>query len=121
MFALNNLTADANQTSQAVLADGSTVIFSFRYRPAVQRWTFDVTWGSFVANGLGLSTHPNRLRTWRQVIPFGLAVAVADGTDPFMANDLDCSSGQTPRVALTILDSTAGRTDVADVEAASFT
>jgi hypothetical protein len=120
MFALDNLTAAGNQTSQAVLADGSTVTFSFRYRPAVQRWTFDVAWGSFAATGLGLSTHPNRLRTWRKVIPFGLAVAVADSTDPFMADDLDCSNGQTPRVSLTVLDSTAGRTDVADVEAASF-
>lgn len=117
-YIVNNLTAAAVQTSIALLADGSSVTLTFRYRPAIQRWTVDVERGSFVAKGIGLSTNPNLLRLWRKVIPFGLAVSTADGTDPFMADDL---AGPTPRVTVTMLDNTGTLTDVEDVEEASFT
>ncbi|MES2155463.1 MAG: hypothetical protein V4510_10045 [bacterium] len=115
MFAINNLTTAGNQTSLAVLADGSTVTLTFRYRPAIQRWTVDVTRGVFVALGVGLSSGPNLLRIWRHIIPFGLKVSTADGTDPFMADDL---AGTPPRVTITVLDGSNGRTDLEDAEAA---
>lgn len=117
-YLLNNLTAAAVQTTIALLADGSSVTLTFRYRPAVQRWTVDVERGVFSAKGIGLATNPNLLRLWRRVIPFGLAVSTADGTDPFMADDL---AGPTPRVVVTMLDNTDTLTDVDDVEAGSFT
>lgn len=120
MFQIDNLKSTANQTSTATLADGSTVTLTFKYRPTIQRWTVDVLYKNFIANGVGLSTHPNLLRIWRDVIPFGLQVVTVDGTDPFMASDLDTSGGQTPRVIVNILDGTAGQTDLTDVEAASF-
>ena len=121
MFPVNNLTAAGVQTSAVLLADGTTVTLTFRYRPAIQRWTVDVSYQGFVANGVGLSTHPNLLRDWREVIPFGLQVATADGTDPFLASDLAYTPGGTPpRVIVTILDSTDGGTDVAATEAANF-
>lgn len=112
MFDLKNLTASANQTTTVVLQDGSTLQLTFKYRPAIQRWSIDLSYKNFKANGVGLATHPNLLRIWRNVIPFGIQVATADGTDPFMADDL--ASG---RVTVTILDGTAGRTDLLDAEA----
>lgn len=120
MFVLNNLTTAGNQTSTAILADGTRVVLTFRYRAAIQRWTVDVAYKTFVAKGLGLSTHPNLLRVWRNVIPFGLQVVTDDGTDPFMADDLASSPGTTPRVTINILDGTSGGTDLIDVEAANF-
>lgn len=115
MFPVNNLTDRPSQVSTAILADGTTVTLTFNYRPAIQRWSIDVAYKSFNARGVGLATHPNLLRPWRNVVPFGLAVATADGTDPFMADDL--SSG---RVKITMLDGTARGTDLDDVEAESF-
>lgn len=121
MFAVNNLTASGNQTSACLLADGSTVTLTFRYRAAVQRWTVDVAYRDYVNNGMGLATHPNLLRDWRLVIPFGLQVATVDGTDPFLADDLAYSpGGGRPRVVVRILDATNGGADVADVEAKFF-
>jgi len=117
MFAITNLTTSGNQTSIALLADGSSVTLTFIYRPAIQRWTVDVTRGDFSAKGIGLSTHPNLLRSWRNVIPFGLQVVTVDGTDPFMADDL---TGTPPRVIINMLDGTQGGTDLEDVEAANF-
>lgn len=115
MFALNNLTAAGNQTTTAILADGSSVILTFNYRAAIQRWTVDVMRGFFIAKGLGLSTHPNLLRSWRNIIPFGIQIETADGTDPFMADDL-----QSGRVTINILDGTNGGTDLTDVEKENF-
>lgn len=120
MFPINNLTLSASQTTGVQLADGTTVTLAFYYRPAVQRWTFDVTYKSFIAKGLGLSTHPNLLRDWRAIIPFGLQVVTADGTDPFMASDLSYNQGTPPRVVVNILDGTNGGTDVEDVETQYF-
>ena len=116
MFQINNLTTSANQTSIAIMADGSSVTLTFKYRPAIQRWTVDVSRGSFVANGLGLTTHPNLLRVWRDVIPFGLQIVTKDSTDPFMADDL-----QSGRVVINMLDNTGENTDVEDVETEYFT
>lgn len=117
MFVINNLTAAGNQTSLAILSDGSSVSLTFKYRAAIQRWTVDVTRGIFIAKGIGLASGPNLLRLWRNVIPFGLAVTTKDGTDPFMADDL---TGSPPRVTITMLDGTKGRSDLTDVEAANF-
>jgi hypothetical protein len=86
MFVLSNTTSNPNQTANAVLADGTTVTFTFIYRAAVQRWTVDVSYPTtgFKIQGKGLSTFANILRLWRNDIPFGLAVSTADGTDPFL-------------------------------------
>lgn len=113
MFKIDNLTNAGNQTSTAILDDGTTIAFTFIYRAAIQRWTVDVVYGAFVARAIGLASGPNLLRLWRRVIPFGLQVSTPDQTDPFMADDL--ASG---RVTLTVLDGTAGGTDVEDAEAA---
>lgn len=115
-YIINNLTTAAVQTTVALLADGSSVTLTFRYRPAIQRWTVDVERDTFSAKAVGLATNPNLLRLWRKVIPFGLAVSTADGTDPFMADDL-----QSGRVTITMLDNTGTFTDVDAVETASFT
>lgn len=115
MFQLNNLTASANQTSTAVLADGSSVVLTFHYWAVTHRWTFDASRKGFAVKGKGLSSHKNILRPWRNAVPFGLRVQTQDGTDPFMPDDL--SSG---RVAVIVLDGTAGSTDLTDAEKAFF-
>lgn len=123
MFALTNLTLNNVQTTTAILADGSALTLTFRYRAAVQRWTVDISYPKtgFIFNGKGLSTHPNLLRTWRNVIPFGIQVVTADGTDPFLPSDLAPGAGGTPaRVTVAVLDGTNGRSDLEDVEAKFF-
>lgn len=121
MFQLTQLTIAPNQPATAVLADGTSVFFTFIYRPALQRWTVDVSYPTtgFAEEGRGLAAHANLIRLWRNILPFGLQVATADGTDPFLASDLD-NSGGAARVKVLVLDSTGGLTDVQNVEAAVF-
>ena len=111
MNKITTLSDDSDQTMGFLLADGSQVQFTFHYKLTVQRWFVDVSYKTFKAQNIGLSTHPNLLRVWRNTLPFGLLVWTADSTDPFMLEDF--VSG---RVMLYVLDSTNGGTDVADIE-----
>lgn len=121
MIQISNLTVSANQTSTVVLNDGTSVTFTFVYAPGVQRWFFSISYPTtgYKETGIGLSSHYNLIRRLRDVLPFGLQVLTADGTDPFLANDLDCSANN-PRVVVSVLDSTGGLTNVEDVEEAFF-
>lgn len=89
MTQVDNLTASADQTSTLILPDNTAVTLRLRYRPRTQRWVADVGYATtgFQVNGLNLCCFPNVLRSWRDVIPFGLAFMTADFTDPFDIND----------------------------------
>ena len=116
MTLVNNLNNNAKQKTQIALADGSLVVLTLNYRPAVQRWFVDVAYKStFGLNGIGLSIHPNIIRSFRMVVPFGIAITAVDGVDPFDVNDF--ANG---RVQLFILDNTSTKTDVVDVETNIF-
>ncbi len=99
MNLIDVISQDANQLIRIPLDDGTTVELVLQYRPAIQRWSLNVTRGTFVLNGLNVTTFPNMLRTWRDLIPFGLACNSTDGGDPVYVDDF--TSG---RCALYILD-----------------
>ena len=116
MLQISNLTDNANQQTTSLLSDNSSVVFSFRFLPVVQRWVMDISYGDFAIKGMNLCIHPNLLRTFRQRIPFGLACVAPDGVDPFDINDF--ING---RILLFILDNSGGGTEVEEVEANYFT
>lgn len=87
MDSLDNLTNDPNQIAKFVLADGSTVIMNMVYNPAVQRWVMNVLRGTFEVNSINISIHPNFMREWRNIIPFGIGCTTTDGADPVYLDD----------------------------------
>lgn len=84
---LNNLTDFANQTTTLQLPDGTTANLTLIFNATAERWVANIVYGTLVINGLGVCCLPNILRQWKNVIPFGLACATNDQTDPFAAND----------------------------------
>ena len=108
MNQIDTISNEANQLIRFILDDGSTVVMNLVYRPASQRWTMDVGHDTFQANGINLGVHPNFMRPWRNVIPFGIACLATDGVDPIYIDDF--SNG---RCSLFILDAS----DVAAIEA----
>ena len=108
MNSIDNLSSAANQTTLVVLDDGTTVTLTLTYRAATQRWTLDVLRGTFQAFGINVSAHPNLLREWRNVVPFGLACSTTDGGDPVYLEDF--SNGRATLLILT-------QDDVAAIEA----
>jgi hypothetical protein len=67
---------------------GSPILFTLTYRPRVQAWFADIVFGSFTLHGFRLTKYPNVLQAYRNIIPFGLALAITDDLDPFLINDL---------------------------------
>ena len=99
MQQIANLTDDANQTTHVVLPDGSIVDINLIYIGTVQMWMYSVTHPLLTVTGRVLCNHPNNLRNWKNIIPFGLGCLVNDGSEPLLQNDF--ISG---RVTLYILD-----------------
>jgi len=113
MNIIDGLGNEAYQIIQLVLSDGSVAVLELKYRPMTQRWNLDVVHDTFPAGavrGIGLSAHPNLLRQWRNVIPFGLACVTNTGVDPFSIEDF-----ATQRAVLYLLQGADVRTIETDV------
>lgn len=102
MNLVDNLSDDASQLTRLALPDGSLVVLALVYQPATQRWTVSVTRNDFTVNNMNLCVHPNLLREWREVIPFGLAITSTDGGDPVLIDDF--ISGRIQLYVLTAAD-----------------
>lgn len=111
MNQVDNLSDDASQLTRVALPDGSLVVLALVYQPATQRWTISVSRNDFSVNNINLCNHPNLLRDFREVIPFGLACVSTDGGDPVLIEDF--VSG---RITLYVLT----QADVAEVETNIF-
>lgn len=111
MTSVDNLTDSANQRVGLILSDGSVATADLRFCGATERWVMDVSYGGEVHRGLGVCTHPNLLRQWQDVLPFGISFVTADMTDPFDVNDF-----ATGRVKVYLLDAA----DVRAVEVSVF-
>lgn len=68
---------------------GGDITVTLNYRPRVQGWFIDIAFKSFALNGYKITRGPNILGKFRNVIPFGLGVTVADNYEPFLINDFE--------------------------------
>jgi hypothetical protein len=87
MKLIDNITDQAYQTIHIVMDDSTVIDMNLKYLPAQQRWAYDITYGDKSIKGNILCNHPNLLRQWRRILPFGLACSVADGTEPILIDD----------------------------------
>jgi hypothetical protein len=88
MKTLQGFTDQPKQTTTIVLDDGTKATLRLEYRPQQLGWFYDVTWEDFAANGLRLVASPNILRTYRELLPFGIAVLTAGAVEPLNQDDL---------------------------------
>ena len=112
---LQGLTDQPNQEYPITLPDGSTATLSLTWCDQQRCWFFDLTWDgqapAWELLGQTLVTTPNLLRSWRNVLPFGISVATSDGLDP---TDQECFTNGD--CSLVLLDAS----DVAHVESTFF-
>ena len=99
MKLIDTITSDASQIIKVPLENGNVVTIALVYRPTVELWSMDITYGTREIQGLTLCVHPNILRQWRRVMPFGIAIVSTDGIDPVYQDDF--SEG---RVSLYVLE-----------------
>lgn len=88
MNLLSNITSDPYQQLTVVLADGSTFVMTLYYVPMQNCWFItNLTYGTFVINSLRITTNPNMLYQWQNIIPFGLACFSPSEREPTEQQD----------------------------------
>ena len=72
-----------------VLEDKRKADFTLRYSSQQIGWFFDLSYeGDFTISGVRLVSSQNILRSWRNIIPFGLAVITREEGEPVRQTDL---------------------------------
>lgn len=90
MVLIDNLSDAADQVTTIQLYDGSTATLELIYLGTIQRWIYNITHPAFpngAVNGQMLCVHPNILRQFKNLLPFGLSVVSATGNDPVNIED----------------------------------
>ena len=87
MKKLDRLTDQPKQRYSVPLDDGGTFTIELIYLARPQLWMMNIAQGDFKLNGVVMTTYPNLLRQYKNLIQFGLMVVTADGTDPMYLDD----------------------------------
>ena len=111
MNIINGITSQPKQQMTIPLEDGSSAYLYVEYREQQSGWFANVSWGTWLVNGMRLTASPNVLQKWQHVIPFGLALLTQGDVEPL--NLMDFADG-TVTVYLLNAD------DVAAVQLNSF-
>ena len=100
MFQVQNLTGDSRQKQTLVLPDGSLIGLTIYFVPMQLGWFItELTYGSFVLNGIRITNSPDMLYQFRNQIPFGLACFSQSDREP--SQQLDFVSGASSLYVLT--------------------
>lgn len=94
MQLINGLTSNPKQQIPVILADGTTLNIGLAFFSMQSGWFFtSLNWnnGQWVENGRRVVSHPNMLRQYRNIIPFGLACFTTGNREPTQQQDF--SSG----------------------------
>ena len=111
-YKIDAMSSDVNQKfSTRLPADNSTISFSLRYLPTQQAWYLDFQYNNIGENNIKLVPSPNLLRSYRNILPLGLAVETDNGILP-----MDIEAFSSGRANLIVFDDIG----VSDVEGEYF-
>jgi len=102
MLFLNKITADAQQKFFLTGNVGQRIIMNLRYMPTQMLWLMDIEYNDFKTCGIAVTSSPNMLRNYKNLIPFGIACVTGDGLDPYYIDDF--SSGRSAMYLLNAAD-----------------
>ena len=79
MIQITQLTNDAKQQFNMAIAGYDTAGVYLEYKPLQYGWFMYLAWGNFSLNCERVSTSPNLLRPWKDVLPFGIMIMDVSG------------------------------------------
>lgn len=94
MKLITGISSDYKQRSMLQLDDGTTVYLNLVYIEQQTGWFVDILWESKQINGLRLTTSPNLLYKWKNVIPFGLMLLTNTNAEPLNLDDFSTGTAQ---------------------------
>lgn len=64
----------------------SNLLIYMEYKPLQHGWFMDLLWQDFSCSNERISNHPNLLRQFQNILPFGLLCSSYDETDPLFVD-----------------------------------
>ena len=81
------LTNDPRQNYTVIGENGEQIDLTLEYKETQELWSASIRYESFEVNNLYLTSRPNILRQWKNIIPFGILVGTNDNADPYYLDD----------------------------------
>ncbi len=95
MLLIQGLTESPLQKTSQVLPDGSIVTMTLYFSVQQASWFLrELIYEDFTLRNIRITTYPNILYQWRNVLPFGLACATVDNRNPNFQEDFSSGSSQ---------------------------
>lgn len=102
MYQISQITSDPQQSQRLALPDGTLISLSLSYSETQYGWFADITYGTFTVTRFRITTSPNILRQWKNLIPFGLCCTTQDDQEPTQVQSF--SSGYASLFVLSAAD-----------------
>ncbi len=99
MLLINELTDDFKQKHTITLPNGKQTELTLEFKPQQIGWFMTLTYEDFTVTGYRVTTNPNFIRQFKNLVPFGLACFVEENQEPMFQEDF--SSGRAKLYILT--------------------
>lgn len=83
MYIATTITQYPNQLHSIPLENNETAEIRLYYNARMQCWYLDIQYGEVIINCIKMVIHPNLLRQFRNIIPFGIMIAADGFVEPF--------------------------------------
>jgi hypothetical protein len=87
MKQITEITDDYNQKLDIVTEDNQSFELKLTYSDQQQGWFYSIAFEDIAINGSRLVTGANILRSYQNVLPFGIAVTTDDLSEPVFLDD----------------------------------
>ena len=94
MFLIQQITNSSLQTQTLILPNGNQTTLQFQFVPMQYGWFFNLTYNSFILNGVRIVNNPNILLPFQNQIPFGLACYSTNNREPTQQQDFSSGASQ---------------------------
>jgi len=87
MKQITEISQDPKQRFDVVTEDNQNFELVLEYSDQQQGWFYNITFGDFILNGARLVTGTNILRSYQNIIPFGISILTDDLSEPLFIDD----------------------------------
>ena len=87
MKQITEISDDPNQSFDIVTEDNQVFQLQLNYSDQQQGWFYSIVFEDFTLNNSRLVTSFNVLRSYSNILPFGIAIATEDGSEPIFIDD----------------------------------
>jgi hypothetical protein len=87
MKQITEISQDPKQRFDVVTEDNQNFELILEYSDQQQGWFYNITFGDFALNGARLVTGINILRSYQNIIPFGISILTDDLSEPLFIDD----------------------------------